>query len=126
MGVGKFYIHKKMQRFAPTYEHMFIDPNKQSPLTQHSSSSSSNSREESELQAGGSPKKKKKRKAREEVTEVGKTEMLPGSAFSLDYVKMVREAQEDNKENKYKNENGFEKEDDEDDNTDDNKERAMC
>jgi len=78
----KFYIQKVTQRWAPTYEHMFVPvPADPSPplkvvLTQRSSSNS----QETESQAGSQQQRKKKRKNREEVEvlEVG-TEMLPGS-----------------------------------------------
>jgi hypothetical protein len=92
---SKFYIHRKTKKWAPTYEHMFVE-SEPSPLT------SSNSLEESESQADSSPRKRKKaRQVHKETTEVG-TEMLPGSDFGRNFAKST----EANKEN----ENGNEKE----------------
>ncbi len=111
----KYYVNRKMKRFAPTYEHMFVDeeetaepePEPSKHLTQRSVSSSANSQEEETY----SPNKKIRRQARE-VIEVG-TEDLPGSDFSLQFARR-QEAQEVDKENESQNANLLE--DDKDNN----------
>ena len=114
---GKFYVHRKTKRFAPTYEHMFVgedEPTELEPskhLTQRSSSSSSANSQEEE-----SPKKKSRRKPKR-VIEV-ETQDLPGSDYSLDFAKRREAAVEVDKENDSKSANEIEEkdEDDEDDN----------
>ena len=111
----KFYIHKKTKRYAPTYEHMFVEGQeeeaKEEPvLTQRSSSSANSQAEESE---SSSPRKKSRRI--QEETIIVETDDLPGSNFSLDFAQR-KEAEEVNKENDFKSSNERGREVDGDDN----------
>jgi hypothetical protein len=124
-GTGtKFYVHKRTNRWAPTYDHMFVDEVPNRPLSSISNSNShSTSQDESGSQAG-TPRKKKRRKE-VEVIEVG-TEQLPGSDFSLGLAqrKEAPQAPDDDKENAFENANQNDKndsegEDEEDDAEDD-------
>jgi hypothetical protein len=114
----KYYVNRKMKRFAPTYEHMFVDeeetaepePEPTKNLSQRYVSSSANSQEE---ETYSSPKKKIRRQARE-VIEVG-TEDLPGSDFSAHFAR-GREAKEAEKENDSQSQNLLDDDADPDDN----------
>ena len=111
----KYYVNRKMKRFAPTYEHMFVDeeetaePEPTKTFTQRSVSSSANSQEEETYL----PKKKSRRQPRE-VIEVG-TEDLPGSDFSAHFAR-GREARESEKENDGQSQNLLDDDADPDDN----------
>jgi hypothetical protein len=109
-GTGtKFYINKRTNTWAPTYEHMFVDEEPSPPpavLTQRSASNSNSQEEESGSQAG-TPRKKKRRKE-VEVIEVG-TEQLPGSDFSLDLAQRREARNDEDKENVFENANQNEK-----------------
>ena len=107
-----------MRRFAPTYEHMFVEdeetaepePEPSKHLTQRSVSSSANSQEEETY----SPNKKIRRQARE-VIEVG-TEDLPGSDFSAHFARR-QEIKEAEKENDSQSQNLLDDDADPDDNS---------